>query len=214
MRAVLRRLEGAYGRPRNGSRRAPLDELILTVLSQNTNDRNRDRAYAALRDRYPRWEDVLAASDAGVARTIRAGGLANQKAARIRRILTVLQEQRGKLDLEFLRRWSVPRAAEYLSTFQGVGEKTINCVLLFSMNKAAFPVDTHVHRLAIRLGFAPERAGAHEVHGIMHALVPEEQYYPAHMNLIRHGREICGARRPDCGACVLADLCPSRADGG
>jgi endonuclease-3 len=206
---ALARLEKAYGRPRNGDRRPPLDELILTVLSQNTNDRNRDRAYALLRGRYPEWADVLAATDRSVASTIKAGGLANQKAARIRRILEQIQEERGELDLEFLRRWPVKKAGEYLGKFKGVGEKTVNCVLLFSMNKRAFPVDTHIHRIALRLGLAPEGADAAEAHRLMHQLVPERDYFPAHMNLIRLGREICRARNPACADCMLLDLCPT-----
>jgi len=213
MEAVLARLQEAYGRPRLQSRRDPLDELILTVLSQNTNDTNRDRAYAALRGRYPRWEDVLAATDQAVAGTIRSGGLANQKSRRIRRILASIQEARGELDLEFLRRYSVRRATEYLAGFKGVGEKTINCVLLFSLGKAAFPVDTHIHRLAIRLGHAPEKADAAEVHQLMNEQIPRRDYLPAHLNLIRHGREICHARKPACGECILLDVCPSAVDG-
>jgi endonuclease-3 len=214
MAVVLARLEAAYGRPRNHERRDPLDELVLTVLSQNTNDRNRDRAYAALRERYPRWEDVLGASDAAVARAIRAGGLANQKARRIRRILARIRRERGALDLGFLRRWPARRAADYLASFTGVGEKTVNCVLLFSLGKAAFPVDTHIHRLAIRLGFAPPAADAADVHRILGGLVPARDYYPAHLNLIRHGREVCRARRPDCPRCPLARICPSRDGAG
>lgn len=206
--AVLDHLERAYGRPRNSRRREPLDELILTILSQNTSDRNRDRAHEALRLRYPRWEDVLAASDAAVARAIRPGGLARQKAQRIRRILRQIREEHGELDLAFLRRWPAARAAEYLIGFTGVGEKTVNCVLLFSLGKPAFPVDTHIHRLALRLGFASEGADAAEVHRRMHELVSPRDYFPAHLNLIRHGRQVCHARRPDCDACVLWRLCP------
>ena len=138
MGAVLSRLQRSYGRPQSSRRRKPLDELILTVLSQNTNDTNRDRAYAALRARYPRWEDVLGATDAAVARAIRPGGLSNQKAGRIRRILARIQKERGELDLGFLRRLPALRAAEYLRSFHGVGEKTVNCVLLFSLGKAAW----------------------------------------------------------------------------
>jgi len=206
---VLSRLQKAYGRPRNTDRRPPLDELVLTVLSQHTNDRNRDRAYALLRGRYPRWEDVLTATDSAVAGTIRAGGLANQKAARIRRILRQIQDERGELSLEFLRRWPLDRVAEYLGSFKGVGEKTVNCVLLFSLNKRAFPVDTHIHRLALRLGFAPQGTDAAVAHRRMHDLVPQRDYFPAHMNFIRHGREVCHARKPDCDDCLVLDLCPA-----
>lgn len=211
---VLSRLEKAYGRPRPGHRLDPLDELILTVLSQNTNDRNRDRAYKALRDRYPRWEDVLGATDRAVARVIRVGGLANQKAQRIRRILGQILDQRGELDLGFLRRWSVEKAGGYLSEFRGVGEKTVNCVLLFSLGKRAFPVDTHIHRLALRLGLVRDGADAAETHRVMHDLIPQREYYPAHLNLIRHGREVCHARRPECARCILLDRCPWGRDAG
>lgn len=213
MAAVLARLQEAYGRPRNGHRLAPLDELMLTVLSQNTNDTNRDRAFQAMRRRYPTWEAVLGASDAALARTIRAGGLSNQKAARIRAILARIRRERGDLDLGFLRRWPAARVADYLSSFKGVGEKTVNCVLLFSLGKAAFPVDTHIHRLSIRLGFVDEKADAAEAHRVLGALVPPRDYYPAHMNLIRHGREVCRARRPQCDACVAFRHCPSRREG-
>jgi len=213
METILARLQEAYGRPRNTHRLEPLDELVLTVLSQNTNDNNRDRAYAAPRARYPTWEEVLQATDAAVAHTIRGGGLSNQKSKRIRAILGRIQQDHGRLDLDCLRRWPVARAAEYLGSFQGVGEKTICCVLLFSLGKAAFPVDTHIHRLARRLGFVADKADAAEAHRVMGALIPPKDYYPVHMNLIRHGRQVCHARRPDCGACVVARSCPSRVRG-
>ena len=210
---ILARLEKGYGRPRQGSRTEPLDELILTVLSQNTNDRNRDRAYSALRERFPRWEDVLAASDGAVAKAIAVGGLANQKSKRIRRILSRIRAEHGDLDLGFLKRWGDVRVGEYLRSFVGVGEKTANCVLLFALGRPAFPVDTHIHRLSIRLGLVPEGSDAAAAHQRMGALVPARDVYAAHLNLIRHGREICHARRPACGECVLADLCPSRVAG-
>jgi len=210
---ILARLEKAHGRPRPGVRSEPLDELILTVLSQHTNDRNRDRAYAALRERFPRWEDVLAASDGAVAKAIAVGGLANQKGKRIRRILTRIRAEHGDLDLGFLKRWSDAKVGEYLRSFVGVGEKTANCVLLFALGRPAFPVDTHIHRLSIRLGLVPKASDAAAVHQRLGTLVPGRDAYAAHLNLIRHGREVCHARRPACGACVLADLCPSRAAG-
>lgn len=211
---ILGRLEKAHGRPRPGLRSEPLDELILTVLSQHTNDRNRDRAYATLRERFPSWADVLAASDGAVAKAIAVGGLANQKSKRIRRILGRIRAERGDLDLGFLKRWSDARAGEYLRSFVGVGEKTANCVLLFALGRPAFPVDTHIHRLALRLGLVPKGADAAAAHQRLGALVPGRDAYSGHLNLIRHGREVCHARRPACGECVLADLCPSRATAG
>lgn len=213
LRAVLARLEAAYGRPRPGRRSDPLDELILTVLSQNTNDRNRDRAYTSLRERFPAWEDVLAASDRAVAAAIAVGGLANQKGRRIRAILARIRDEHGQLDLSFLRRWPDARAADYLRRFVGVGEKTVNCVLLFALGRAAFPVDTHIHRLSIRLGLVPRDADAADAHRLLGERIPPEECFPGHLNLIRHGREVCHARRPACRACVLAELCPSREAG-
>jgi endonuclease-3 len=207
---VLARLDAAFGRPRPGRRSDALDELILTVLSQNTNDRNRDRAYASLRGRYPTWDAVLAADDRAVARAIAVGGLANQKGMRIRRILARLRDEHGRLDLSFLRRWPDAKVAAYLSSFVGVGEKTVNCVLLFALGRHAFPVDTHIHRLSQRLGLVPSGADVATAHRRMAELVPSRDCYAAHLNLIRHGREVCHARRPACGVCVLADLCPSR----
>jgi endonuclease-3 len=210
---ILARLDKAYGRPRQGAKSDPLDELILTVLSQNTNDRNRDRAYASLRERFPRWSDVLLASDRAVAKAIAVGGLANQKSKRIRRILSRIRAEHGGLDLGFLKRWGNARVGEYLRSFVGVGEKTAACVLLFALGRKVFPVDTHIHRVSTRLGLLPDGSDAAAAHRRMGALVPARDSYSAHLNLIRHGREVCHARRPECGVCVLAALCPSRTVG-
>jgi endonuclease III len=196
-----------YGEPIPKEQRDPLSELVLTILSQNTADVNTSRAYASLRARYPRWEDVLAAPTVEVAASIHIGGLANIKAPRIQRILRQLQTERSQLDLGFLDALSVPAAREYLLALEGVGPKTAACVLLFSLHKPALPVDTHVHRVACRVGLVPDRSTAEQANVILEALLPPDTYYPFHLNVIRHGRTLCKASRPRCALCPLAGDC-------
>jgi endonuclease-3 len=207
VRAGLDRLEAAFGRPRLGRRYRPLDELVLTVLSQNTNDRNRDRAFAALRRRYADWDAVLAAAPDDVEATIRVGGLARTKARVIREILRRIRAERGDLDLDFLRRIPAAEARDYLARFKGVGEKTICCVLLFSCGHPAFPVDTHVHRVTRRLGWVPGKATPATSHAVLGRIIPTDRYYTGHVNLITLGRRICRARNPDCPSCPLRRGC-------
>jgi endonuclease-3 len=208
LRAVARRLARAYGAPPAPRHLPPIDELVLTILSQNTSDTNRDRAYADLRRAYPRWRDVAAATASGIARAIRRGGLAPTKAPRIRAALRSLRDAGMELDQ--------PRALEgmedqalwdLLVGLPGVGPKTAACVLLFSLDRPHFPVDTHVHRVATRLGLVGERASAVRAQAELQEAVPASDVYAVHMSLIRHGREVCVARRPFCSQCVLADLC-------
>jgi endonuclease-3 len=196
-----------YGQPHLKEQRDPLSELILTILSQNTADVNTSRAYASLRERFPTWEDVLAARDEEVAQAIRIGGLAHIKAPRIRRILAHLQVERGCLNLGFLAQMSVPEARSYLLALEGVGPKTAACVLLFSLHLPALPVDTHVHRVTRRIGLVPARATAERTQDMLEALLPPDLYYPFHLNVIRHGRTLCGASRPRCDVCPLAQDC-------
>ncbi|MEW6569491.1 MAG: endonuclease III [Chloroflexota bacterium] len=205
--AVQRRLLKAYGEPSWRRTLPPLDELISTVLSQNTNDLNRDRAFDALRQQFPTWELVRDAPRQAVIRTIRPAGLANQKGPRIQRLLKNITHQRGSLDLEFLRRLSPEQAEAWLRQFKGVGPKTAAIVLLFSLQHPAFPVDTHIYRVSGRLGLRPEKMTVEAAHHHLGALFPPQSYYAAHLNLIRHGREVCQARRPLCERCVLSDLC-------
>jgi endonuclease III len=209
LRAIARRLARAYGEPPAPRRLPPIDELVLTILSQNTSDVNRDRAYADLRRALPTWEKVAAAPSRTIARAIRRGGLSLTKAPRLRAALRSLRE--GGVDLDD------PRALagmaddtlwELLIGLPGVGPKTAACVLLFSLERPHFPVDTHVHRVAVRLGLVPERATAIQAQAALQEKVPPEVVYALHMGLIRHGREACVARRPFCSQCVLADLCP------
>ncbi len=196
-----------YGEPQRKPERRPLDELVVTILSQNTADVNSSRAYESLRERFSAWEQVLAADTDQVAEAIRVGGLANIKAERIQRILQKLQEERGALSLEFLKDIPVDEAREYLLSLHGVGPKTAACVLLFSLRKPAFPVDTHVHRVTQRLGLIPEDAGRKKAHTLLEEMVPQDIYYPLHLNLIRHGRTLCAARDPQCHDCPLAGDC-------
>jgi endonuclease-3 len=185
-----------------------VDELVSTILSQNTNDANRDRAFDALRARFPTWEAVRDAAETEVIDAIRPAGLATQKGPRIQSVLRAITTQRGALNLDFLRDLPVTEARAWLTQFKGVGPKTAAIVLLFSLGLPAFPVDTHVHRVTGRLGLRPEKLSADDCHAYFEDLLPPETYYAAHLNIIRHGREVCHARSPACGRCVLLKLCP------
>jgi endonuclease-3 len=204
---VLTRLEAAYGYPVWRNPLPAMDELVSTILSQNTNDVNRDRAFEGLRRRFPDWEAVRDALPTEVIEAIRPAGLANQKGPRIQQVLREISAERGGLDLSFLAKWPVEDAKAWLTRFKGVGPKTAAIVLLFSLGRPAFPVDTHVHRVTGRLGLRPEKLTADQSHPYLEALFPPESYYPLHLNLIRLGREICHARKPDCPICPLNDIC-------
>jgi endonuclease-3 len=184
-----------------------MDELVSTILSQNTNDANRDRAYQSLRAAFPTWETVRDADPAAVIATIRSAGLANQKGPRIQQVLREITKQRGNLDLLFLADLPTDEAGRWLLQFKGVGPKTTAIVLQFSLGKPAFPVDTHIYRVSGRLGLRPAACSAEAAHTILASLLPPETYYPAHLNIIRLGREICQARKPQCPRCPLQDLC-------
>ena len=196
-----------YGQPVWRREMPALDELVSTILSQNTNDINRDRGFEALRARFPTWETVRDAPEAEVIDAIRPAGLANQKGPRIQQVLRAITQERGALDLEFLRDMPVDEARVWLTKFKGVGPKTAAIVLLFSLGLPAFPVDTHVHRVTGRLGLRPEKLSADDSHPYFEGLLPPETYYAAHLNLIRHGREVCHALRPECERCVLRSMC-------
>jgi endonuclease III len=206
---LLDLLRDAYGQPRRSRRLAPVDELVLTILSQNTSDVNTDRAYASLRARFATWEDVAAADPADVVDAIRSGGLANQKGPRIQAVLRELMDEPGGLDLEPLAGLAVDEALGRLTALPGVGKKTGSCVLLFSLNRPVMPVDTHILRIARRLGLVPERATAGETHELLTRITPPERMLEAHLLLIRHGRETCRARTPLCEQCPLLPHCPT-----
>jgi endonuclease-3 len=208
LRAIARRLARAYGAPPAPRHLPPLEELVLTVLSQHTSDTNRDRAYADLLRRFPAWDDVADAPLPALARAIRRGGLGPTKAMRIRAMLRAIRESGVALDERAFTAMPDQELWDTLVALPGVGPKTAACVLLFSLDRPYFPVDTHVHRVAIRLGLVPPRSDAVATQAAFQDSVPDDDMYALHMNLIRHGREICAAQRPRCSACVLRDLCP------
>ena len=200
-------LNEVYGRPERSSSGPPLNELVGTILSQATTDANTDRAYAELVARFPDWESVMNAPPEAVIAAIRTAGLANTKGPRIQAALRAIYEERGELSIDFLGDMPVPEAMAWLTRLEGVGPKTASIVLLFSFGRAAFPVDTHVYRVTGRLGLIPPRMSANQAHDFLAALGAPETYYPMHINLIRHGREICHARSPQCHICPLQDYC-------
>jgi endonuclease-3 len=204
---VYRRLRQKYGDPSWRTSLPILDELISTILSQNTNDTNRDRAFTQLRERFDTWEVVRDAKVEEVIDAIRSAGLANQKGPRIQKILRQITAERGSLDLEFLGNLPDSEAWEWLNKFKGVGPKTASIVLLFSLDKPAFPVDTHIQRVTGRIGLRPEKMSNEKAHTYLAELFPPETYKAAHLNLIRLGREVCHPRQPECGICVLQSLC-------
>jgi endonuclease-3 len=202
---IAQRLEKHYGLIPWKKQGDPLDTLILTILSQNTNDGNRDRAYASLGERFPTYEAILRASSDELADAIRVGGLHQQKARRIQQILCTIKRERGAFDLSYLEKLSREEALKDLLRFKGVGKKTAGIVLTFSLYKPYFPVDTHIHRITRRLRLV---RGNQDLHDVMNRLVPDALKYQLHLHLIRHGREACKARKPLCDRCVISDLCP------
>jgi len=210
--AVHQALLERYGNPQWRMPLPALDELVSTILSQNTNDTNRDRAFQSLRARFPSWESVRDAPERQVIEAIRPAGLANQKGPRIQNVLREITAQRGELSLDFLNDLPAEQARQWLVQFKGVGPKTAAIVLQFSLGKPAFPVDTHIYRVSGRIGLRPPAMTAEQAHEHLASLLPAETYYAAHLNLIRLGREVCQARRPNCAICPLTHLCAYYAD--
>ncbi len=204
---VYRRLMDFYGQPTWRDPKSPVDELVSTILSQNTNDASRDQAYENLIRKFPSWEDVRQARTADVVAAIQKSGLSNQKGPRIQNVLNDIVAERGSLDLSFLKDMPVEDARAWLMKFKGVGPKTAAIVLLFSMGLPAFPVDTHIYRVTGRIGLRPEKMTVEQAHIHLEKLFPPETYYAAHLNLIRLGREICTARKPACPRCPLRTIC-------
>ncbi len=211
VRAIRDRLRLVYGIPRAQPHDQPIAELILTVLSQSTNDRNRDVAYLALRERFSDWSAVRDAPVDELEQAIRPGGISKVKSARIKSILAAITRTApdGDLSLDWLAGLSVPEAQEYLVRLPGVGRKTAACVLLFALGMRDVPVDTHVSRVGMRLALFRAGAPFAEMHDQMLAITPPGQELELHLNLLRHGRRTCHARRPECSACALARMCPS-----
>ncbi len=207
VKKVLRLLERTYGIPSDRRMADPLDILIETILSQNTNDQNRDRAFHRLKTRFPYWKDVINAKTTALIQAIRPAGLANQKARRIREILRWIQKHHGKLSLSFLQKMDSEEIKKTIGDLKGIGPKTTHCLLLFGMGREAFPVDTHILRVGKRLGFIPERMDAEKAHQWVAPLVPKGKSLSLHLNLIRFGRSVCKARSPHCHICFLAKEC-------
>lgn len=204
---VHQRLLQFYGHPIWRDPLPAIDELVSTILSQNTNDNNRDKAFQALRRVFPTWEAVRDAPLEAVIDAIRPAGLANQKGPRIQQVLRNITQERGNLDLSFLADMPTEEARAWLLKFHGVGPKTAAIVLQFALNKPAFPVDTHIYRVTGRLGLRDAKMTADQAHDHLARLLLPDTYYAAHLNIIRLGREICQARRPFCERCPLTDLC-------
>ncbi len=206
--AIQPALQAAYGRPRwRPNYASGLEELVSCILSQSTTDVNRDRAFANLRARFPTWQEVVDARPEDVVEAVRTAGLANQKGPRIQALLRHIHSERGEYDIEFLGDLPPEEARAWLLALAGVGPKTAAIVLCFAFNLPALPVDTHVHRVALRLGLIPPKTNANKAHDLLEELVDPADYYAFHLQLIRHGREVCAARSPNCAACTLRAHC-------
>ncbi|HKV44916.1 MAG TPA: endonuclease III [bacterium] len=204
---IDRILQAHYGRPKRRSQRDPVSTLVHTILSQNTSDVNSRRAFERLRARFPSWEILRDAPVAAVIEAIRIAGLSRLKAPRIQSVLRRITVERGRLSLGFLRRWPADRAKAWLQGLHGVGPKTAAIVLVFGLGRPAFAVDTHVYRVARRVGLIPDDLSVAAAHDWLEALVPPGRYGPLHLLLVRHGRETCRARRPRCGVCPVRRVC-------
>lgn len=206
-------LLGEYGDQPQPPCREPLDELIFTILSQNTSRKNYERGFKDLKARFPTWEQALAAGQEEIEEAIKSGGLAKVKSTRILGILRQLKGERGELSLAFLHNLPLDEAYDYLLRYKGVGPKTAACVLLFACGMSAFPVDTHVHRLSLRLGLVPKGSDAVATQELLQKVVPSELAHRFHVNLVNHGREVCKAQKPRCEACVLGPECRWQIEG-
>ncbi|WGI16793.1 endonuclease III [Methanonatronarchaeum sp. AMET-Sl] len=204
---VIDRLEHRYGVPESKKRNDPLFSLIQVILSQNTNDKNRDRAFKKLKKRFKSPEAIMKSDRETIAETISVAGLHNTKAERIQKALKKIYEEKGELNLDFLNQLSLEESKNWLMNLPGIGPKSAAVILNFDFNKNTFPVDTHVHRVTKRLGLIPENTNRTKAHHILEKKVPPEKMYEFHINLIKHGRKVCKARKPRCEKCSLTDIC-------
>lgn len=204
---IMEKLREVYGRKELSRFEDPVRVLLITIISQNTSDRNSRRAFERLEGRYKSWEELLQAPLEEIAETIKEGGLPRVKAMRIKGVLREIKERRGSLDLSFLKDMGLEEGRRWLITLPGVGEKTASCVLLFSFGKPALPVDTHVARVSKRLGLIPEKTPPAKAHLILERIIPEDMIYEFHLNLIEHGRRVCRAKSPMCDICPLREEC-------
>ncbi|HID96191.1 MAG TPA: endonuclease III [Candidatus Latescibacteria bacterium] len=205
--SIIEALEAKFGVPQREARKDPLNVLIGAILSQNTSDRNSGRAYQALRGRFPTWDDVLSAETDQIADTIRIGGLADQKARRIKDILLWIKKTHGRLNLDFICDMDPQDVIDTFCRLKGIGIKTMSVVLCFACGRDVFPVDTHILRVSERLGLVPPKTPPDKAHRILGGLVPEGKAYPFHLNLLAFGRGICKARDPKCEECPVPEYC-------
>jgi endonuclease-3 len=204
---IVKALEYKFGIPERESNLDPLSNLILTVLSQNTNDKNRDQAYQRLKNRFPTWQEVMQADVREIEAAIRPGGLANQKSERIKNILKWIYQEYGSLNIDALCTMKPAEAIEKFCQLKGIGVKTISVVLLFSCGVDIFPVDTHVHRICCRVGLVPQNSSAEKTFWLMQPLVPKGKSFSLHVNFLKLGRTICIAGRPRCEQCPINSFC-------
>ena len=204
---ILQNLKTVYGVPKLEQGLDPLDVLIETILSQSTSNVNSNRAFENLKRRFPTWDQARRAHPVSIEAAIRSGGLAKQKSVRIKKLLNEIYEKRGSLDLSFLKTAPLEKAKQFLASFKGVGPKTVACTLLFACGRPVFPIDTHIFRIARRLGLIPYKCSDEEAHSLMGEMIPTERYYETHINLIRLGRRICRPSDPLCEQCCVVDYC-------
>jgi len=200
-------LNTAYGIQEFSPHNPPLDELVLTILSQNTTAANCHQAFASLRERFPTWDDVRIADEGEIARAIHSGGLSRIKSVRIKNILQEIHKTQGNLDLSWFEKTESKTISSYLLRFDGIGPKTAACVMLFSLGRPVLPVDTHIFRVSKRLGLIGARISAEKAHEMLQAIVPNELIYSFHINMVLHGRQVCNSRMPLCGICILKEEC-------
>ncbi len=206
---VTKLLEQEYGPRKWQPDRDPIDVLIGTILSQNTSDTNSGRAFASLKASFDSWEAVASAPAEHIARVIKSGGLFQIKAGRIKQVLGQIEKEQGRITLDFLKSKTMTEAEDYLMRLPGVGHKTASCVLLFSLGKPSLPVDTHIFRVAKRLGLIGLKVTIEKAPRLLQAQVPPSKVYQFHVHMIEHGRRICRARQPRCNRCILRCTCPS-----
>jgi len=204
---ITQNLESTYGVPINDTPDDPLSELMLTILSQATNDINSRRAFESLKNRFPDWESTRRARPSSIAAAIKSCGLSNGKSVVIKNALNEIRKRRGELDMSFLQTSPLEEAREFLTSLSGVGPKTAACVLLFACNREVFPMDVHILRITKRLGIVPQKINDEQAHSLMEKLVPPKKHYSLHVNLIRHGRRICRPQNPKCDRCSLIEHC-------
>jgi endonuclease-3 len=209
IKEVIELLEQEYGSRKWRARRDPIDALIGTILSQNTSDANSARAFSSLEASFDSWEALASAPVERIARAIQAGGLHQIKAARIKQALEQIAEEQGRINLGSLKSKTMSEAEDYLMRLPGVGRKTARCVLLFSLGKPSLPVDTHIFRVARRLGLIDSKTTIAKAPDLLQEQIPPSKVYQFHVHMIEHGRKICRARQPRCNKCILRGICPS-----